>query len=374
MLVYTVSMNNTLNNARILAASLKALHPDWQFCIVHGEALQDGFELQNEPFDKIVFFHELGIPNFDSWIFQFAPEDSLKAIRFLAPDYFFKNSGYDKIIFFSPETLITGNLSKLCDNAENSIILAPVFCDKTSFAKSLTCPEIHKLKNYLYDDGFFCINKTKNGASAAEWLRGLVMKCTTGLNEENNFNMQFFIDIMPYFFNDCNIIQDPGFGVSPINLFERHITENEPNVFAANNNLLRFFHFYGCDTGVGRLTVEYFSKDSASLQNLWQLYEGKLTTQKTDTPNQFECNLNSFDNEERITDDMRSLYKSRPDLQELYRFPRTTRQSDDNFYNFAMKHFLETERLKRTSIFKRFKTILVVLYRYFKFKLFSLKK
>ena len=70
MLVFTSCTNNYIPKARVLASTLKTQHPNWTFCLLLGETQPNNFDLENEPFDRLLNFEELSIPNYYSWLFR----------------------------------------------------------------------------------------------------------------------------------------------------------------------------------------------------------------------------------------------------------------------------------------------------------------
>ncbi|MDO8324036.1 MAG: hypothetical protein Q7T23_13960, partial [Phenylobacterium sp.] len=61
-----------LNRARVLFQTLKVHQPDWERVALITDAPPPGFvlDLANEPFDRVVYAQDLGIPNFQSWLFK----------------------------------------------------------------------------------------------------------------------------------------------------------------------------------------------------------------------------------------------------------------------------------------------------------------
>jgi len=66
---YTSITTNYLPKARVLAESIKGVDPSVMFHLVLSDELPDGFELEHEPFDTIIFADSLPIENFNSWVF-----------------------------------------------------------------------------------------------------------------------------------------------------------------------------------------------------------------------------------------------------------------------------------------------------------------
>ena len=72
MIVFTSITLNYLPKAKILAKTLKQLHPDWQFRLVISDKIPSGMdnlfgqELNQPIFDKVVWIEELPISDINS--------------------------------------------------------------------------------------------------------------------------------------------------------------------------------------------------------------------------------------------------------------------------------------------------------------------
>jgi hypothetical protein len=340
MLVFTVSLNHTLANAMLLATSLKSFNPDWSFCLIHGEQIPNCAQFSEKIFDKIIFFSELDIPNYDSWIFQFRPYEACQAVNLLALNFILKNTDHKQIVYFSPETLILKNLDELSNIiSANDFLLTPVFIKKTSLIRSFHEFEMYDLHNGLYNPFFFSINKTKASGAVVEWINDLVLDYTSSVINYKLFDYQYLFNLLPYFFKNVHVLRDSGYGASPLNVSERNINEKQPHSFYSDDKPLHFFHFIGSDTGEGRLNQEYFKEGNESLIHLWNMYDNKLSTFNHKMSSQSDCDLNYFDNAQRITYEMRLLYRQRPDLMKLFPFPRQTKQSENNFYSWMLNYY-----------------------------------
>jgi hypothetical protein len=98
MLVFTSCSNNYIPKARILGSTLKNNHPDWTFCLVLSEDPPQGFDLSNEPFDRLLSIEELHIPNFWSWLFRHRVVEICTAAKGPAIYHFLERERHEKVI------------------------------------------------------------------------------------------------------------------------------------------------------------------------------------------------------------------------------------------------------------------------------------
>src|SRR5947208_2016416 len=69
---FTSTTFSYLGRARVLATTVKRFHPDWRFiaCISDLPPMEFTFDPSTEPFDHVVWAHELPISNVSSWLFR----------------------------------------------------------------------------------------------------------------------------------------------------------------------------------------------------------------------------------------------------------------------------------------------------------------
>ncbi len=61
-----------LDRARVLGQTLKEKHPEWTFVLGLTDKLPPGFvfDIDNEPFDRLVTIDDLGIDDLEAWAFK----------------------------------------------------------------------------------------------------------------------------------------------------------------------------------------------------------------------------------------------------------------------------------------------------------------
>lgn len=87
--VYTSVAGNCIPNARVLAESVKRIHPEILSHFVLVDAVPIGFLIEQEPFDYIEGIYDLGIENPEQWLFKHSVVEActgLKARR--SPTFF----------------------------------------------------------------------------------------------------------------------------------------------------------------------------------------------------------------------------------------------------------------------------------------------
>ena len=72
-----------LAKARVLGATLKKHHADWMFtvCVTDREPSGFVFDVDAEPFDAVVWTHDLPVPDVDAWLFGHDVVEACTAVK-----------------------------------------------------------------------------------------------------------------------------------------------------------------------------------------------------------------------------------------------------------------------------------------------------
>lgn len=322
MFVFTSCTNNYIPKARILSSTLKNIHPDWTFCLVLSEDLPRGFDIANEPFDRMLSIEELGIPNFWSWLFRHRLVEICTAAKGPAMNHFLEREDHEKVMYLDPDIMVVNSLSPIANLLdEHDILLTPHLLAPQPDLNSVVHNEICSLQHGTYNLGFVAIARREQGIAFARWWSDRLYHFCYDDIPGGLFTDQRWCDLAPAFFSKLHIIRDPGYNAASWNLTDRTITRRKDGTFMANNSLLRFYHFTGFDSGAGHAATQVFGKDMPTVSDLWTIYEKKLRAFGHAKLGNCSWKYAFFPNDEHITDDMRLLYRARPDLQQAFPNP-----------------------------------------------------
>ena len=118
---------NYLAKARVLAASVKRLHPTWimHACICDREPDGFKFELATEPFDAVTWVDDLDIPGLQQWIFKHDVVELCTAVKGTMMRMLFEQ-GVARVIYLDPDTAVFSTLAPVIEMLEeHDIILTP---------------------------------------------------------------------------------------------------------------------------------------------------------------------------------------------------------------------------------------------------------
>lgn len=340
MLVFTSCMNNYLPKARVLAGSLKNFHPDWEFCLLLGEDPPTGFNPENEPFDRILRFDQLGVPDFKAWAFQHQLVEICTAVKGFALYHFIETEKRRKVVYLDPDILVLASLAPLESLLdEYDLLLTPHQLAPQKSARSIRDNEICSLRHGVFNLGFAaCAGRGDGKRFAAFWRDRLANWCRDD-KDNGLFTDQKWCDLAPAYFSKLGIIRDPGYNAASWNLTDREIAKNAAGEFTANGLPLRFYHFTGHDSGMGRIMSSIYGASMPAVAELWQIYAGKLKKNGQEKLGKLGWQGGRFSNGEPISDEARLYYRENSALHTLFPDPfQTDAAGVEGFAGFWRDH------------------------------------
>ena len=351
MLVFTSCINNYIPKARVLAHSLKKFHPEWEFCLLLGETPPKDFNITKEPFDRILFFSDLGIPAYQSWLFRHRVVEVCTAAKGPALNYFINVEKQDKVIYLDPDIMVFNSLYEL-DNLLNEydILLTPHQLSPQKAYQTIIDNEICSLKHGIFNLGFIAVAGRDQGYEFSHWWSDRLYSFCYDDIPNGLFTDQRWCDMVPAFFSKFYIIRDPGYNAATWNLTDRCISKSCNGEFLANDNLLRFYHFTGYDSGAGETMAKIYGSNMPELKKIWDIYAEQLKKFEHTSLKNLKWKGQFFDDGTLITDDMRIFYRKNLNIQKMFPYPFQKTKRGYDFYKFY-----QNNKSKQKAIFKFFK-------------------
>lgn len=312
-----------LNRARVLGATLKRHHPDWELWLLVTDVAPDGFpfQIENEPWDHLVYAHDLKIPNIESWLFKHDVVEVCTAVKgpFLER---LTQSAAEKIFYLDPDIAVINSLEPLVDMLdEHSILLTPHQLHPDDDTQSVWDNEICSLAHGTYNLGFVAIRNDDMGAAFARWWSNRCQRFCYDEKDKGLFVDQKWCDLVPSLFDRVRVVRDPGYNVASWNLNCRNVTASPDGQFLVNNHHpLRFYHFTKLGP-IGDTMTRRYAGGNIEIFELWTWYK-RLVTNATDDriPDRY-WHYGHFSSGTAIPKDARALYRHRLDLQSAFPNP-----------------------------------------------------
>jgi hypothetical protein len=333
--VFTSASFAYLDRARVLGATLRKHHPDWQFwlCLCDREPEGFVFDANQEPIDRVMRAEMLDIPRFQSWAFEHTVVEFCTAVKGFMLCRLLDEPGVTKVIYLDPDTALLSPLEEVdALLGTYSIMLTPHLLDPETDRVSIGDNEISALKHGIYNLGFVAVAASPEGKRFATWWRDRLRDYCFDDVPNGLFTDQRWCDHVPSFFDGVHILKHPGYNVASWNLSQRPISIDTDGVIRAKGQPLRFFHFTKV-TWVGMQMLERYAQGRIEVFELIQWYRRLLEKAKVaGLPDNWWC-FSHYDDGVPIKPAHRIAYRSDPSL--IERFP------DPFFAGSALREVLE---------------------------------
>ena len=312
-----------LNRARVLGASLRRHHPDWKLwlCITDKEPPGFRFEASREPFDILLYASDLGIDEFEKWLFKHNVVEACTAVKGIFLQRML-DSGAEKVVYLDPDIAVFGSLQPIVDWLDNSsVLLTPHQLHPESETQAIVDNEICSLNHGIFNLGFVAVRNDGPGRQFTAWWRDRCMQYCFDQKENGIFVDQKWCDLAPALFDGVRIIRDPGYNVASWNLSHRIIAMGEDGYIVVNSKYpLRFYHFTKLGP-IGDTMTRRYAGDNVEVYELWTWYKHRIVENTDPAIPSGWWWYGRYASNEAISDAHRRLYRDRLDLQSAFPTP-----------------------------------------------------
>ena len=266
-----------LDRARVLYASLRRFHPDWTLVALITDVPPPSFHLRlaEEPFDQVVYAHELAIADFKSWLFKHDVVEVCTAVKgpFLHQAC---ESGADAVIYLDPDTALFGSLDPLLARLEHSdILLTPHLLDANTERQAILDNDLSASRTGIFNLGFVMIRTHGEGARFASWWKDRLLEFCYDDIPAGLFVDQKWCDHVPALFDRVGVVRDPGYNVASWNISQRTVEIGRDGAITVNGSPLRFWHFTKLGATGDTMTRRY-AGDNHAVYEIWRWYKEQV--------------------------------------------------------------------------------------------------
>jgi glycosyltransferase involved in cell wall biosynthesis len=297
----TIASKNYISLAITLAESYKLHHPENDFIII---LVDQSENMTPKAFDcgaELVEISDLPIPDLGQFIYRYSIMELNTAVKPFALSHLFSTRNYETILYLDPDIFIYRPLLEVYEAlSKTSIVLTPHM--RNPFFDDAFPNETAILQSGTYNLGFIGLKRGKSSKQLLDWwmsklYRDCIVDIPNGL-----FVDQKWIDLIPGFFPDHQIIYNPAYNVAYWNLHERKLTLLD-SVWYADETPLAFFHFSGyspfAPNKLSKHQNRHELEDSPELRKLVNEYRDALITnhyvQTTEWPYAFQTLSNGVE-------------------------------------------------------------------------------
>jgi hypothetical protein len=311
-----------LNRARVLFSSLRRHQPTWKLvALITDEPPSDfAFDVRSEPFDELLYAHDLGIDAFRPWLFK---HDVVEVCTAVKGPFAWRacSADYDAVVYLDPDTAVFDSLDPIEELLESfDIVLTPHQLQPDDDDEAIVDNEIMSLRTGIYNLGFIAFRTSGEGARFARWWADRLLRFCYDDVPSGLFVDQRWCDHVPGLFENVKILRDPGYNVASWNLSNRTVAVDRSGMIRVNGSPLRFWHF----TKLGRLgdtMTKKYAKDNFPVYELWNWYRREVTAATDPAIPSGYWAYERFASGTRIDKGHRVLYRDRTDLQKMFGDP-----------------------------------------------------
>lgn len=324
-----------LDRARVLAQTLKEHHPEWTVVLGLSDTIPDSltFNIENEPFDRVVTIADLEIDDLEKWAFTHDVVELCTAVK--APMLKkFLAEGWEKVFYLDPDIAIFNRLDPLVHALDHaSVVLTPHQLAPEEEVHAVIDNEICSLNHGTYNLGFLAVRNDKVGNQVAKWWWDRLKIYCIDDKAKGIFVDQKWFDLAPALFDRVHICRDPGYNVASWNLSHRRLDIRDDGLFINGDFLLRFFHFTKLGP-VGYAATARYAGDNMEVHELWSWYRRQVEANAAIGLPEGWWAYGFFADGTEISRSMRLLYRDRADLRRA--FPTPFSDPDD-----GLRHWLQ---------------------------------
>lgn len=309
---FTIATNKYLKQALTLAKSVLKYNGNYTFIIALLD-VKPSYPLELPERIDILEVHKMQIKEFATMQQIYNAFEMSCALKPFIAEYISKTNDTEKIIYLDADILVFDSFKVMEKDEFSSFSITP-HCTSFKNKEDNYSMELTINNHGLYNAGFFSFN-TRNNESfeiLKWWQNVLLTECRVNLCT-GHFVDQIWLNYLPLYFDQVNIIKDVGYNVALWNLSERNLKEMGDTFLINNIVPLVFFHFTGYDFEIpetlSKTHTQFSLHDKPELESLFSKYGKELAFQPNiDTSINFYKNF-KLESKERISCYEKILYK-----------------------------------------------------------------
>lgn len=320
--VFTSAAFNYIPKVRMLFESLRKLHPEFVLHLALADQVDRTIDLSSEPFDHVAGVEELGIPNVRQWTFCHRIVELATAIKPFMLQALLEREDCAAVLYMDPDTVAFSRLDDIVKALDTrSIVLTPHLTLPEQSVEAVMDNEISCLKHGIYNLGFVGVKADVQGKEFARWWGDRIYRFCRDDIRNGLFTDQRWIDLVPAFFDNVEILRSTRFNVATWNLRRRTIEGSWAQGFSVNGEPLGFYHFTGFDSGAHKAMADKNARGNPAVMELVQWYLDATRAVSRDPLARVPWAYATFSNGTPISAAQRAIYRDRPDLQRAFPDP-----------------------------------------------------
>lgn len=286
-IIFTTCTAAYLAQAKTLGDSIVQTNPGYRLCIGLVDKINGQFDPGAFIPHEIIEVDALHIPVFDEMSHRYSLLELCCAVKPWFALYILKNFSAKQIIYLDTDVLVTSTLQFIEEQfIHNSILLSPHILSPLP-ADGKRPHETGILKTGIYNAGFFGVNNDNIGNAFLNWWKNILVDYCYEDSTRGLASDQTWLNFVPLFFDNVEIIRHPGCNVAYWNLHEREVEKINGMYFINKKFPLLFFHFSGYSIHhpdkVSKHQDRFSMEENPAVQEIFYRYQSILLENKHET-------------------------------------------------------------------------------------------
>ncbi len=319
---YTSFSYAYLSRARILVASLRRHHPDWELWALMIDEPPEGMDeaAALAEFDGVVKPADLNLTRTEAWLFKHDVVEACTAVKGAMMAHLLAR-GAAKVVYFDPDIAVFHPITDILEKLDTfSIALTPHQIAPNLTDAAVRDNEITSLLYGVFNLGFAAVRNDANGRDFAAWWATQLYRACYDEVASGIFTDQKYCDLVPALFDGVTVIRDPGCNVASWNLSRRAIRFDTQARLVVNGSPLKFYHFTKIG-GVGDLMTERYAGANLEVFEIWQWYKRQVVAKSVPGIPKRYWHYGNFADGTPIPKEARVLFRRRADLYAYFDHP-----------------------------------------------------
>lgn len=316
MIICTMTTASHVFRAKVMANSAKRHHPDAKVVVCLIEKTLHPAAGKFASFDHVLLAKDLGIPNFDAYLFKRNVHEASFALKGHFLKYLFRTyPSENEFVFIDTDIQILSPLNEVREALrDHSIVLTP--------------HEVNDAKESYYfhgifNIGFIALSRTGDTGRFLDWWISRVDRyCYDHYQNMGLFYEQTWLDMVPALF-DTKILMHPGYNVAFWNLRERgqSIAQDANGQYTVLGQPLRFFHFSNMTGALVGSMKRFIPNEKEVMYKLFRSYLRELKRMGRRAAGRLRWSYDYYANGLRVSQKARALFREDPELENKYPNP-----------------------------------------------------
>jgi hypothetical protein len=323
MVFVTICCANYIPKARVLGESVKRTHAGATVVLCLVERSTSNGNLHHSAFDRVVLASELGIPDFDHFVFRHTMLEAATAIKAQLLLWLLKEYPKDdRFIYLDPDIWVVSSFDELDSAfARGEVILTPHHISDDTTTEGIRDNVLRTLACGAFNLGFLGIRRGSLAQRFLEWWNAkLQLMCYVDF-AAGLFVDQKWVDLAVSMF-ELVVLREPGYNVANWNISNRVLSRTPGGRYLVNDQPLRFVHFSKIDSGRDLYYFRKYVRDASNpIFELRTMYRHALDRRGQRDVGRERWSYDYFESGERIMLEARIAFRNNRTLRDRLRRP-----------------------------------------------------